>query len=80
MNFFTKGLENLAPTKIRCKIFQDLATVANCESLGEANKIHLSQAIFDQLKNSKFDNGRRKFELEEDTSKASSKRFVIRRV
>ena len=60
------------------KIFQDLATVANCESLGEANKIHLSQAIFDHLKNSKFDNGSQKFELEEDTNKVSSKRFVIR--
>ena len=80
MNFIIKGYGNLAPSNIGYKIFQDLATVANCESLGEANKIHLSQAIFDQLKKSKFDNGRRKFELEEDTTKASSKRFVIRRV
>lgn len=57
---------------------QDLATVANCESLGEANKIHLSQQIFNNLKNAQFSNGGQMFELGNDGNQRNNdKRFVI---
>ena len=45
-----------------CLFGEDLATVANCESLGEANKIHLSAAIYERLQKSKFLDGRQMFE------------------
>ena len=35
-----------------------MATVANCESLGIAGKIHLSEAIYKKLKDTNFEDGR----------------------
>ena len=40
-----------------------MTTVANCESNGEANKIHLSRAIFDKLRTARYSNNQPIFDL-----------------
>ena len=40
-----------------------MTTVANCESNGEANKIHLSRAIFDKLRTARYSNDQPIFDL-----------------
>ena len=46
-----------------CLFGEDLTTVANCESNGEANKIHLSKTIFEKLKTKRFSNNEPMFIL-----------------